>query len=227
MRTVETCIVSGPLGCKLSLSHQEKHNGGGPFFIENFLSKPGILDKFNATTSVMEMCSGPGFMGYYLAYKLNLKNAYFLDINPDLADCYKENKKRVDFKVSFKASDGFKAYTEPKVNLIVLNPPHVVEEKQFQNISNTVPAWFPTDTPEQEKQSRLILLDKDFKFHTHFCSEAYDRLTKNGQIAFLENEKFIPHKRLEEHLGDRFSYEFIQFQDTLDEGYYLLLATKK
>ncbi len=223
---METCIISGPLGCKLSLSHEGRHNGGGPFFIEKFLSKPGILDKFNATTSVMEMCSGPGFMGYYLAHKLNLKNAYFLDINPDVTDCYKENKKRVDFKVSFKASDGFKAYKGPKVNLIVLNPPHVVEEKQFQNISNTVPAWFPTDTPEQEKQSRLILLDKDFKFHTHFCSEAYDRLTKNGQIAFLENEKFIPHKRLEEHLGDRFSYEFIQFQDTLDEGYYLLIATK-
>ena len=224
---METCIISGPLGCELSLNHEGRHNGGGPFFIEKFLSKPGVLDKFNATTSVMEMCSGPGFMGYYLAYKLNLKNAYFLDINPEVSDSYKVNKKRVDFKVSFKESDGFKAYKGPKVNLIVLNPPHLVEEKHFQDIANTVPGWFPTGTPEQERQSRLILLDEDFKFHTHFCNEAYDRLTKNGQIAFLENEKFIPHKRLEEHLGDRFSYEFIQFQDTLDEGYYLLIATKK
>ena len=224
---METCIINGPLGCDLSLSHVNKHNGGGPFFIEKFLSKPGVLDKFNATTSVMEMCSGPGFMGYYLAYKLNLNNAYFLDINPEVADSYKENKKRVNFKVSHKVSDGFKSYTGPKVNLIVLNPPHLVEERHFDNLARTVPEWFPTETPEEERQSRLILLDEDFKFHTHFCEEVYDRLTKNGQIAFFENEKFIPHKRLEEHLGDRFSYEFIQFQDTLDEGYYLLIATKK
>ena len=65
------------------------------------------------------------------------------------------------------------------------------------------------------------------KFHTHFLNGAYNRLTTHGQIAFLENEKFIPHKRLEEHVGDGFSYEFVQFQDTLDEGYYLLIATKK
>jgi len=224
---METCIINGPLGCDLTLSHEPQHNGGGPFFIEKFLNRPGVLDKFNATTSVMEMCSGPGFMGYYLAHKLNLKNAYFLDINPDVADCYKVNKKRVDFRVSHKVSDSFKSYTGPKVNLIVLNPPHLVEEKHFTDVSKDVPEWFPVDTPAKERQSRLILLDEDFKFHTHFCNEVYDRLTKKGQIAFLENEKFIPHKRLEEHLGDRFSYEFIQFQDTLDEGYYLLIATKK
>ena len=224
---METCIINGPLGCDLTLSHEPQHNGGGPFFIEKFLNRSGVLDKFNATTSVMEMCSGPGFMGYYLAHKLNLKNAYFLDINPDVADCYKVNKKRVDFRVSHKVSDSFKSYTGPKVNLIVLNPPHLVEEKHFTDVSKDVPEWFPVDTPAKERQSRLILLDEDFKFHTHFCNEVYDRLTKKGQIAFLENEKFIPHKRLEEHLGDRFSYEFIQFQDTLDEGYYLLIATKK
>ena len=164
---------------------------------------------------------------YHRGIELNLNNAYFLDINPEVADSYKENKKRVNFKVSHKVSDGFKSYTGPKVNLIVLNPPHLVEEKHFDNLAKTVPGWFPTETPEEERQSRLILLDEDFKFHTHFCEEVYDRLTKKGQIAFFENEKYIPHKRLEEHLGDRFSYEFIQFQDTLDEGYYLLIATKK
>ena len=224
---METCIISGPLGCALSISHKPQHNGGGPFFIENFLSQPGILEKFNATDSVMEMCSGPGFMGFYLAEKLNLKNAYFLDINSEVKNSYIENRKRVKFKVTYNTSDCFRSYRGPKVDLIVLNPPHLVEEEDFQDCATNIPAWFPIDTPERERQSRLILLDEDFKFHTEFCSKVYDKLTDNGQIAFLENEKYIPHSRIKQSLGDKFDYEFIQFTETREEGYYLLIATKK
>jgi len=224
---METCIISGPLGCALSISHQPQHNGGGPFFIENFLSQPGVLEKFNATDSVMEMCSGPGFMGFYLAEKLNLNNAYFLDINSQVKNSYIENRKRVKFKVSYSTSDCFKSYRGPKVDLIVLNPPHLVKEDDFLDCAKNIPGWFPTDTPEKELQSRLILLDEDFKFHTEFCSKVYDKLTTKGQIAFLENEKYIPHSRLKESLGDKFDYEFIQFTETRQEGYYLLIATKK
>ena len=224
---METCIVSGPLGCELSISHEPQHNGGGPFFISNFLSKPEILEKFNATDSVMEMCSGPGFMGYYLAYKLGLTDAYFLDINPEVKNSYYVNRKRVDFNVKFTTTDGFSSYTGPKVDLIVLNPPHLVEEEDFLDCTRNIPSWFPIDTPEKERQSRLILLDEDFRFHTDFCAKVYSKLTSNGQIAFLENEKYIPHSRLQEHLGDNFDYEFIQYPDTRIEGYYLLIATKK
>ena len=46
-----------------------------------------------------------------------------------------ENKKRVSFKVSHKVSDSFKSYNGPKVNLIVLNPPHLVEAKTFSDSS--------------------------------------------------------------------------------------------
>ena len=224
---METCIISGPLGCDLSISHEPQHNGGGPFFIDKFLSKPEILEKFNATDSVMEMCSGPGFMGYYLATKLGLSEAYFLDINPEVKNSYATNRKRVNFTVRYSTSDCFKSYTGPKVDLIVLNPPHLVKEEEFQECAEAVPSWFPVDTPEKERQSRLILLDEGFKFHREFCTKVYDKLTDNGQIAFLENEKFIPHKRLEGNLGDKFKYEFIQYPDTRIEGYYLLIATKK
>jgi methylase of polypeptide subunit release factors len=175
----------------------------------------------------MEMCSGPGFMGYYLATKLGLSEAYFLDINPEVKNSYATNRKRVNFTVKYSTSNCFKSYTGPKVDLIVLNPPHLVKEEEFQECAEAVPSWFPIDTPERERQSRLILLDEDFKFHEEFCSKVYDKLTSNGQIAFLENEKFIPHIRLQEHLGENFDYEFIQYPDTRIEGYYLLIATKK
>lgn len=224
---METCIIPGILGCELSISHQPQHNGGGPFFIEHFLSKDYILNKLNPTDSIMEMCSGPGFMGFYIAQKLKLKKAVFVDINPAVEKEYFTNKERVDFDVEFCLSSAFNNYSGEKVDLIVLNPPHLVNEEDFLKAAKEVPGWFPTATEEQEKQSRLILLDEDFAFHKSFCRDVYNHLTSFGQIAFLENEKYIPHKRLEEHLGGNFDFEFIQTPETRLEGYYLLIATKK
>ena len=224
---MQTCIIPGAIDCKLSIDHEPQHNGGGPFFIEHFLSKDYILDKLTPTDNVMEMCSGPGFMGYYLAYKFNLEKAIFVDINPQVAESHNINKTKVDFDVEFYESSAFDSYIGDKVDLIVLNPPHLVNEEDFLKAAKEVPGWFPTATKEQEKQSRLILLDTDFAFHKSFCKNVYNYLTPLGQIAFFENEKYIPHKRLEQHLGDNFKFEFIQTPETKLEGYYLLLATRK
>lgn len=224
---METCIIKGPSDCKISINHEPQHNGGGPLFIEQFLSKPNILKKFTAKKNVMEMCSGPGFMGYFLAHQLKLQDAYFVDINPQVEECYSINKERVDFNVHFTLSDGFSSYTGPNVDLIVLNPPHLVKEEDFQYFTKAVPAWFPIDTAEKEKQSRLIVLDEGFKFHTEFCNQVYDKLNTNGQIAFLEHGGYIPHTRLQKHLGDKFHYELVKSTDSNAKHFYLLIATKK
>lgn len=224
---METGIIKGPMGWEISINHEGRHNGGGPLFIEQFLSKPDILKKFTAKKNIMEMCSGPGFMGYFLAHQLKLQDAYFVDINPQVEECYSINKERFDFNVHFTLSDGFSSYTGPNVDLIVLNPPHLVKEEDFQYFTKAIPEWFSNDGGEKEKQSRLIVLDEDFKFHTAFCNQVYDKLNPNGQIAFLEHGGYIPHTQLQKHLGDKFDYELIKSPHSEAKNFYLLIATKK
>jgi methylase of polypeptide subunit release factors len=219
------CLDPGPLGCKLEVNlNNGLHNGGGTFFIQKFLSNPSILSRFKATENVMEMCSGFGGMGYYLAHKLNLKEAVFVDVDPSVEQTIAANIPSVPFYTQFYLSSAFDNYNGPKVDLIILNPPHVTKESEFLQIQSEKPNWFPID---KDERSRLILLDKDFKFHKSFCKDAHKHLTKKGQIAFLENEKYIPHTLIIDELGEKYNYEFIQLKETEEEGYYLLIANRK
>ena len=221
----QLCIKQGALGCEQFIYADPTMNGGGPFFIEEFLSTKSILNKFNATDSIMEMCCGLGAMGYYLAKKLNLSKIEFVDIDPDAAAGINYNKEFLDIETNFHLSSAFTKYKGGQVDLIILNPPHVTLESEFKQIAEETPEWFPSNSAKQANRSRLILIDKDFAFHKDFCKNASSFLTLNGQIAFLENEKYIPHSKIEAELGDNFSYDFIQNSDI--EGYYLLIATKK
>ncbi len=65
------------LGSNYHVHYNKYHNGGGPYLIDTFL-KDYNFPKFN---SVMEFCSGPGFMGYYLMHKYNLPEVHLVDIN--------------------------------------------------------------------------------------------------------------------------------------------------
>ena len=220
----KVCLEPGPIKCNFEVNIADGlHNGGGKFFVQKFLSDPDILSKFSAKESIMEMCCGFGGMGYYLAHKLGLKEAIFVDVDPGVEQSIILNN-QFNFSTQFFLSSAFESYNGPKVELIFLNPPHVTNESEFLQIQEEVPEWFPKT---RDERSRLILLDEDFKFHKSFCKDVTKFLKPKGQIAFLENEIYIPHSRLIKSLGDQFDYEFIQKNETVDEGYYLLLATKK
>ena len=76
----------------LSLYHDPKHFGGGQYFIDHFFNESDILEKLKVDNSIMEMCSGPGYMGYYLATKLNLNKAIFVDINDEVREGHTKSK---------------------------------------------------------------------------------------------------------------------------------------
>jgi len=220
------CIEPDYLGCKFEINLADgMHQGGGQLFIQKFLSDPDIRALLTPTSSIMEMCCGYGGMGYYLANKFNLEKAVFIDIDPEVEEGINSNKSLVKFNTEFHLSSAFNNYFGSKVDLIVLNPPHVTTEEDYLKCQENSPEYFPI---EYDKRSRLILLDQDFKFHKDFCRNASNFLTDKGQIAFFENETFIPHQRIVEELGhDEYSYQFIQKIEPGDIEYYLLIATKK
>ena len=231
----QLCIKQGALGCEQFIYADPTMDGGGPFFIEEFLSTKSILNKFNATDSIMEMCCGLGAMGYYLAKKLNLNKIEFVDIDPDAATGINYNKEFLDIETNFHLSSAFTKYKGGQVDLIILNPPHVTLESEFKQIAEETPEWFPSNSAKQANRSRLILIDKDFAdWFERFCqsNDVYlvtgsDRPKTLEQIgeSIYNTCKRVYNSKIEAELGDNFSYDFIQNSDI--EGYYLLIATKK
>ena len=67
------------------------------------------------------MCSGPGFMGYYLMDKFNLSEVQLVDINYDLEETIKLTNKENNWNGIFHFSNGLLNYNGPKVDFIISN----------------------------------------------------------------------------------------------------------
>lgn len=191
-------------------------DGGGPFYVKHFLSKPDVLDKITPGKSVMEMCAGIGALGKFLADKFNLREVY-VDVDPNVAHHYKDK--------DFYLSDAFDNYDGDKVDTIVLNPPHVTSIEEFNTLAELKPDNYPTDTVEREQRSKLILLDEDFDFHRRFCRDAHKYLNLKGQILFFENRYHIHPERIKKELGSLYSFSYLKSKEVNKEGHYLLIAT--
>ena len=218
------CLEPDYLGCKFEINLANSlHEGGGQLFIQKFLSDPDIRDLLTPTSTIMEMCCGYGGIGYYLAYKFNLEKAIFIDIDPEVEEGIELNKNLVKFDTEFHLSSAFNSYYGPKVDLIVLNPPHVTTEEEYIKCQENLPDYFSI---ENDKRSRLILLDKHFKFHTNFCRDVSNFLNDKGQVVFFENERYISHQRIKDTLGKEYTYKFIQNKKLDEPEFYMLIAQK-
>ena len=176
------CLEPDYLGCKFEINLANGlHEGGGQLFIQKFLSDPDIRALLTPTSTIMEMCCGYGGIGYYLANKFNLEKAVFIDIDPEVEEGIQLNKSLVKFDTEFHLSSAFNSYYGPKVDLIVLNPPHVTTEEEYIKCQENLPDYFSI---ENDKRSRLILLDKDFKFHIDFCKDVSNFLNGDNIFSF-------------------------------------------
>ena len=221
----------------LSLYQDPKHFCGGQYFINHFFSDNDLLEKLKVENSLMEMCSGPGYIGYFLAHKFNLQQAIFVDINPEVEEGHTKTKDMFDFSVQFHLSNALNDYTGPKVDLIMAAPPHVVTEEHYNDVAQLLPEWFP-----EEEQGKLILLDEGFQFHKDFCRDAHKFLNDNGKIAFcFFNEIGISRDDLQNAFpnnGSDYTFEFITHPEWDEDGYleneddphkaaFVLIATRK
>jgi len=217
------CIDKGTIGCNYPVFAQFRHDGGGSMFVEQMLSQPYIKDKLRVPSgNVMEMCSGPGFMGFYLHWQFNLEKAFFVDYNPAVREGLEKTMQYNGVDGAFFESFALESYTGDNVDLIILNPPHVTKEEEYIKIKEDNPDWYIEDI-----QARRILLDEGFKFHKSFCSSVSDILNSGGKIGFIENPSFIPADMIKDELGDEFKFETITFTKKEIKDFYLLIATKE
>jgi methylase of polypeptide subunit release factors len=157
----------------LSVFYEKRFDGGGTTFGFNAVTKSDIINKIQDQGDVLEICSGPGFIGYTLL-KYNKANRLVLsDINPEVRDGIETTNRFNNLKVEFIQSDCFDSMEgSNKFDTIVSNPPH-----------------FKTERPNgyRSSEEKLISLDYDMQFHKKFFESAHRYLNPNGKIVLIEN----------------------------------------
>lgn len=175
--------------------YDEHLDGGGTVFGINALKS--IKNKL-ISGKTLEMCSGPGFIGFWLYF-----NGYTNDLT--LSDINSENKKYIEKTiennnlnfVKFVESNCFDNI-EDNFDVIISNPPH------FKTIR---PGGY------RSKHEELISLDKDMNFHKKFFEKAKNYITKNGKIILIENTNGVTHEDIIELSKDIFDVEFLEFSN--------------
>jgi len=158
-----------------------------------------FLEEHKDCKSVLEVCSGPGFIGWFLYKKLKMDSVHFLDIHKPVEEDLRITCEKNNEELNFYHSDGFKNYDGPKVDLIVMNPPFFYSEEQFEHHKK----FMGFTTEKRIETSRRIILDLDFEMHDNFIDNFEKHLTDNGRIVFLEDIRFVPKEMFLEKYGDR------------------------
>ena len=144
-------------------------DGGGRIWIDYV--KHYDFPKFD---SIMEMCSGPGFMGFFLGMKYGVQDIHLVDIHPPCLQSIQETNKQNNLNAKFYLSDTYDNYDGPMVDFICSNPPHLVEK--------------PETLRQYTDYDPRIWVDKDWHFHKKFFKDLHKYLKVGGHLLLMENK---------------------------------------
>lgn len=148
-------------------------DGGGTTFGINALKHSEILP-FIKSGKILEICSGPGFMGFYLNFMGYCDNLILSDIND-------ENQSYIDKTIEYNklnntkfiSSNIFESFENEIIfDTIVSNPPH-----------------FKTKRPGgyRSEHEKLISLDENMEFHKNFFNQVQKYINYESKIILVEN----------------------------------------
>lgn len=193
--------------------YDTEFDGGGTTFGINSL-KDTVVENSIKPGRILEMCSGPGFMGFYLNFKGLADELTLVDIN------YENNtfiqKTILSNGLSntkFIASNGFDNLTDTLFDTIIINPPHYAS---------------PRDGGYPSIQEELMSLDEDMYLHQEFFENAKDYLKKDGVIILIGNMGGITPNDIRDVAGDDYKVELIacdRFGWVRDSKFYVLKIT--
>ena len=183
----------------IKISYEPHLDGGGTTFGINALNSENVK-KFIKRGKILEMCSGPGFMGFHLLSKGYCDELYLVDINRENLKHINETRRLNDINnVKFIHSNGFgKIKKGDEVDTIISNPPHFKtlrsEGYRFDN-------------------EKLLSLDEDMNFHKEFFKNVRKHLSKDGVIILVENCDGVTEEDIKEIVKDDFKVEYVEYDD--------------
>jgi methylase of polypeptide subunit release factors len=198
----------------IKVSYEPHLDGGGTTMGINALDSENVK-KFIRKGKIMEMCSGPGFMGFHLLGQGYCNELFLIDINPENLRHINETIGINGFdNVKFIQSDGFTNLKDVEgVDTIISNPPH-----------------FKTERPNGYRfdNEKLLSLDEDMKFHKNFFKEVKNHLKKDGVIILVENCNGVTEEDIRELTKGEFKILHVEYDDYGWQGkskFYTIILT--
>jgi methylase of polypeptide subunit release factors len=175
--------------------YESEYDGGGSVFGINCLKNDEILKNI-LKGKILEMCSGPGFMGFYLNFEGLAKKLVLADINPlnnkSIQETIKENRLE---NVEFYHSNLFSSIPKMEFDTIISNPPHFLNPKigGYKNLTE-----------------QYISLDEDMMLHKSFFIEVLNYIHKNSKIIMVENCDGVSARDIIEMASENFDIQITE-----------------
>lgn len=194
---------------KRKVYYEEYLDGGGTWFGVETIKNNLVISNINKG-KILEMCSGPGFMGFYLNFMGLADELYLIDINEENKDCINETIKFNKLtNTKFIHSDTFESFAKNIIfDTIVSNPPHFTS--------------CVLDKPEHQE---LTTIDKEWKFHKNFFNNVEKFMNENTKIIFIENYQGMSVKDIR-HLINNTNLKIEQIISTIYPFFTVILKLK-
>ena len=177
-----------------SIYYETELDGGGSIFGVNAMES--IKSKLSIG-KVLEMFSGPAFMGFYLKFNGIADELYLSDINLENEKCIDKTIKENNLKnVKFIHSDIFDSFDEKiKFDTIVCNPPH-----------------FKTPRPWGYKGrfEKIISLDEDMHIHKKFLKDVKNYMHNETKLVLIEHPDGITLKDITDLIENSFCIDYTE-----------------
>ena len=183
----------------IKISYEPHLDGGGTTFGINALNSENVK-KFIKIGKVIEMCSGPGFMGLHLLGAGVCDEFYLIDINNENLKYINETIELNNLNnVKFIQSNGFnELIINNNIDTIISNPPH---------FKTTRPGGY------RSKHEELISLDENMDFHKNFFKDVKNYLNKDGVIILVENCEGVTETDIAELTKEDFKIEYVEYDN--------------
>lgn len=134
--------------------------------------------------SVLDIGTGSGVIPISLKLAIPSLDVDALDVSESALEVASENANRLGALIVFHEMDILTAQPTKKFDLIVSNPPYVLESDKAEMAANVL---------EQEPGLALFVPDEDpLKFYKRICQISADCLKIGGKLYFEIHEKFGP-----------------------------------
>ena len=141
-----------------------------------------IVGEIKSPLSILDIGTGSGCIPIYIATKFPYCSFYAIDISDAALATARSNAERHSCNINFIKADILDYQTTDTFDIIVSNPPYVLESEK---------ALMKPNVLDYEPGTALFVPDDDpLKFYRAICNFAVGHLNDGGKLYFEINEKF-------------------------------------
>jgi len=160
---------------------------------------------------ILDIGTGSGCIAISLAKNLPNSKVSALDISSDALEITKENARLNNVNIEFINANIFKYKSDKKYDVIVSNPPYVLESEKLLMKKNVI---------DYEPEIALFVDDSDpLKYYEFIINFSKNHFNQNGQIFFEINEN--KRKGIENILDENDQYKSDFHQDSFKKTRFL------